>query len=91
MFDLLLVDILGRITEGCDLFLDGAQHRSHEGGGTTFLSVRDGRWRQWIGYHLKLKPAGKADVERDLWSQPMCCFGCFGLVIKLVALVVRTS
>ena len=46
MFDLLLVDILGRITKGCDLFPDGAQRRSHEGGGATFLLLRDGRWRQ---------------------------------------------
>jgi hypothetical protein len=45
MFDLLLVDILGRIIEEHDLFLDGAQHRSHKGGGTTFLSVRDERGR----------------------------------------------
>ena len=38
--------------------------------------------------HLKLKPVRKMDGGRGFWSQPMCCFGCFRLVIKLVALVV---
>jgi hypothetical protein len=42
-------------------------------------------------YHLKLKPAEKMDQGHNFLSQSMGCFGCFGLVIKLVALVVRTS
>lgn len=42
MFDLLLVHILGMITEWHALFLDGAQHISREVDGATFL-VTDGK------------------------------------------------
>ena len=42
--------------------------------GAIFLSVRDGRWIQQIDYHLKLKPARKADME-DVLSSAEACWG----------------
>ena len=40
----------------------------------TILSIRDGRWRQQIGYYLKLKPARKADMKGVLSYETEACW-----------------